>query len=663
MDRLGISDIDVWKTVTSNVCDLICSLLNERSAVRMSLIYYAFRGLKPPVIARLLGDKFSQRYILECTTTHDQSSSPLFTAKIQHSPHKTMTEDEKTATIEVMHGEFEQKSGQRHNTLFTRVSQFDLYTRYLELYPEIRRAVISRGREMRVKARSLKTVFYRIFEDFNIYRLKKPHSCPHCQEDKTHTLRDVTLPEIRAKLVVADRAEQKKFLERQLTKIVKRLDMIPEHKKKMEFQRKTYTDLRNSLQPDQCILVMDFVSWYFPKDPTDAVAGSKNNDLVITIEFREDGNLKRHYLDFPCHQKGSSEHDHYFFAQVLYFLYTKTSQLIVNGQPRWKRIYRVSDNGSPFKSYAALFVESYLAMKFSVDYHVIALCPYHAYSICDAHGSQIKRKLAYAEIAGNYPYEQNDLKNVLESLKSTYCYPQTSIDKGFVNETLYDLIGGPGNVKDFGNVRRLGYIKYIRGVLHDKNTWGHMLTQLIANQPDVWPWNLPKGCEQPTYTFRTLNSWSDLEICQRCSSLQGKLVNGDHDCTVQEIKAKRKPLQRDSLTISDIGTSINDEEDDSDYVPTDDELSVSSGDDEEDGESVAWLRCIVDHRCEKGVILYQCRWFNYPPDQDTFQDESSLPASAIESYKATVYSCSFRTLIILGKIQKSRAANPCFYET
>lgn len=635
-----MADVDSMNTVLGNIAGLICDKLRERSAIRATLIGIVFEGIQTSVVSKILRGQFSNRYILDCLNVKDHSGSPLFSAKIPHSPHKVLREDEKMATIEVMHGEFEQRSGQRYNTLLTHMTQSEIYNRYLDLYPEIRRAVINRGKDLRVGARSMKTLFYRIFEEYNIYRVKKPHSCPHCNEEKTNVLRDTTMPELRAKLATAETSEKQRFLTRQIERVKTRLALIPEHKKRMKIQRKFYKDLRDSLADDQCILVMDFVSWYFPKDPTGTTSGTKCNDLVITLEFREQGNLRRKYFDFPCHNHASNEHDHFFFAQALLFLFTKTTHLIVNNTARWHRIYRVSDNGGPFKSYASLFVESFMAMRFGVEYHVVALCPYHAYSICDSHGSQIKRKLNKHELAGSYPYEDNSLKSVLESLKNTYCYPQHSIDRTYVNDNIYDLIDGHNRLKNFGGIRRVGYIRYAPGDMANKNTWGHIFTRDLCGEPDNWPWDVPEGHAKPSETFRTMNSWSTESVCERCSSLKEQPVFGEHICTIKEIRAKRGSRRRPpvmDMTILDM--RFDDGEDDSEYLPSDDELSVSSADDGDDEETMCYLRAVVDHgpNDEGEGYLYRLRWCGYPPDKDTWQLESTIPPEILQAYRDSVY--------------------------
>lgn len=184
------SSTDVLQVILENVNKLVVEMLNERTSVRKALISIIFRGLSIRVVHGLLKGSFSRGYIAECLKFVNYSKSPLFTTKIPHKPHTVIIEDEKQATLEAMAGVWEPKSGQRSNTLFTTTLRSTLYTKYVELYPEIRRAVQTRGKEIKVKPRCMKTVFYRIFEEFNIYKTRKPHSCPHCHEAKYNTIRD-----------------------------------------------------------------------------------------------------------------------------------------------------------------------------------------------------------------------------------------------------------------------------------------------------------------------------------------------------------------------------------------------------------------------------------------------------------------------------------------
>lgn len=623
-------------TVLNNVVSLINEKLSCRSSFRGPLIRYLFEGIDHSKVHELLLKKNDEKTIREFMKT-DFPFSTIFDPQIVHKRHEHVSADEKEQTTIVMEGFFLQKSGQRSGTRFTTLSFNDLYEEYSRQYPRIRDAVLERGRQLKLRGRCMKTLFYRVLHDLNIYRVKQPHSCPHCNELRTMQLQNITLPELEVKMISQDSSRRRQFYEKQIARIHRRLEEIPLHQKKMELQRKHYQDIRDNIEHDQCILVMDFVSWFFTKNPeTDSDQGNKCNDLVVTMEYKKNGGLFREYIDFPCLTR-PNKHDHFFFGQVMYFLFFKCDLFTMNGKPRWKRIYRVSDNGGPFKSYAALYVESFIARTLDISYEVITLCPYHAYSMCDQHGGLVKRRLTYAELNSKFPYDDQDMKKLLETLQNTTCFPQKVIDRDFINEYFYNVIGGFKNVLSFKCLRNVGHIRYINGSSDDKSSWGHMFTRILCGTPDPWHFELPKGFLQPSWTCQTINGWGDVKICQRCSSLHGQTVVGEHECVVTEKRVRRTARKEPP--------QVTHENDDVDASESDglSDVSVSSNEKSEIGEGEIvkdYLESIIDHgQNVNGPVLYRCHWYEFPSSDDTWQLESTIPADYMAAYKASVLLC------------------------
>ncbi len=124
---------------------------------------------------------------------------------------------------------------------------------------------------------------------------------------------------------------------------------------------------------------MDFVSWHQGPE--------KYEDLVLTIQYRdvEDGNIHTKWVDIPCRDKETNAHNYFFFFQGWKVLLENVPCMRMGNNFRFKKIYRLSDNGRPFMTRQSCFIESYFQAKYGVTIEVIALCPHHAWSLCDSH--------------------------------------------------------------------------------------------------------------------------------------------------------------------------------------------------------------------------------------------------------------------------------------
>jgi hypothetical protein len=295
------------------------------------------------------------------------------------------------------------------------------------------------------------------------------------------------------------------------------------------------------LQDGELMMWVDFVSWYRasprPADGGDmhGTAGNgKVNDLVVVLEWKEAGVLKRLYVDMPC-ERNSTPHDHYFYAQCLLDLFSKERGIIINekGVPKFSKIFRISDNGPPLMSRYACFVEHLLQVETGILIEVVPLCPRHAYSLADSHGGHVKPALRRKEIMGEYPRSDAELKEFLEnSLSNTICLPQAFIDTARVDRLTYGRVGGIGNIRVMAGISTVGHLVYITpescpgvGV---KEKIGFAKARTLVGKPEPWGVSrrVPPGFERyvPSWRFFDMQGWRHTMRCVKCSQLYTKQV-------------------------------------------------------------------------------------------------------------------------------------------
>jgi hypothetical protein len=193
-----------------------------------------------------------------------------------------------------------------------------------------------------------------------------------------------------------------------------------EHQVRDEHQRAKTQGIRLNLLKSEGIWWRDFGSWGRP--------GAKCNDLTIVLEYRDDDSLlQREFLDFPC---DDPSHDVHFLAQCMIFLFEKTDHVIIHHEDgthtkRFTTIYSIGDNGNPFMSHQACYMESELSEKWGIAIESIPLCPLHASSIADAHLGVFKPLVKTLIGRSSFGGPLDQVKRVLEqTMKQTFVYPQ-----------------------------------------------------------------------------------------------------------------------------------------------------------------------------------------------------------------------------------------------
>lgn len=256
----------------------------------------------------------------------------------------------------------------------------------------------------------------------------------------------------------------------------------------------------------------------------------------------------------------------------------------------------------------------------------------------------MKKKLNHAEINNNFPYDPQEMKSLLENLDRTFCFPQRTIERDFVNDFFYSKIGGLSKILSFKCVRYVGHIRYSPAVLDNGDTWSHMYTRNVCGLPDPWTFEVPKGFLQPDWTCRTINGWGNKKCCTRCSSLKGEIVIGKHDCVITEVRTKRGtrtlPPEIHGVSEDEKNGSSASETDEISDVSMSSAVSSETDIEEEQGASEWYLEKVFDHGVENGKTMFRCRWSGFDKNFDTWQLEEAIPPDFLKAYKSSVcYLC------------------------
>ena len=118
------------------------------------------------------------------------------------------------------------------------------------------------------------------------------------------------------------------------------------------------------------------------------------------------------------------------------------------------------------------YVESYWQCQSGIEIEVIALCPKHAWSLCDSHGGAVKQQVKRADIRDEYPPSESELKQLLEDgIRSTHCYPQDRIPIQHIKDTLF-FNRDPNDISQVRGISEIGSITYPVGLRGDLSLLG-----------------------------------------------------------------------------------------------------------------------------------------------------------------------------------------------
>ena len=484
----------------------------------------------------MVGEAISKRTLERACTMDllDFHRAPLFTEKRDPEGHRDrISQVEVDQTNLVMERFFTGKSGQEGRRLYRIHTYDELYQKYTDMYEVVRASAHRRGRELPKMPRGKNCFLYTMLSRLNLRRITQAHNCKYCNTGPTKK----RIEEVKKELADIDDDIERESYEAELKILQDRLGHYEEHVKRKVRQRQYVQNLRDNLKPDEVMVWMDFVSWH-----TESV---KWQDLVCVVQYRVNGELVTRYVDIPCSDADSNAHNHYYFFHGYRVLLDESGLFLINGIPRWKKIYRVSDNGRPFVTRFSCMAESYFQEKYGINIECIPLCEYHAWSLCDSHGGVVKSKARQAEIENDYPDSLDGMRRFLEDeIDHTIVLPQTNIPITEIDNSFYNTLGGSEQIGPVENITGVGHIRY-EGL-------GIILTRRGAGNPDSVDLRckIPDGINSPTWHWFCLKKANVGTWCVMCSKLLCMFIcahPSKNDCTLRPVhettegrKARRK---------------------------------------------------------------------------------------------------------------------------
>jgi len=181
----------------------------------------------------------------------------------------------------------------------------------------------------------------------------------------------------------------------QFVKLGQELRECTEHMWVLRQQRDEYRARRNNLQPGELLLLMDFTSFSLEPDAEESDQRMMYvQDLILVLEFIENGHRQTEYVDYICDCPDSNTNDYHFvlYAMLLFFrcFYIKEAFQLVE----------VWTDGGPkhFKTKYCQWMWHFLSSS-CFDGKLIAhnfFASYHGHSLADSHAAVDKRLLRAA---------------------------------------------------------------------------------------------------------------------------------------------------------------------------------------------------------------------------------------------------------------------------
>jgi hypothetical protein len=180
-----------------------------------------------------------------------------------------------------------------------------------------------------------------------------------------------------------------------LRKLDKKITKYKEHLRQYEVCRKALDDLAANLKPGQCITYRDFVNQYTSD-------GKKMGNLQLVVLYRLIPGtclLQLKVYNFSGGKRGV-RCDPYYVADVFDFHMKPKSAGGSGLFEKFNKIYVSGDHGSHFSATRTIFNESRMELKYGKHVHVLSLCSYHCYNLCDSAGVIGKDLAAKAALEG-----------------------------------------------------------------------------------------------------------------------------------------------------------------------------------------------------------------------------------------------------------------------
>ncbi len=176
----------------------------------------------------------------------------------------------------------------------------------------------------------------------------------------------------------------------QFVKLGLELRDCTEHMEVMRQQRDEYRARRNNLQPGELLLLMDFTSFSLEPDPEETEQRMIYvQDLVLVLEFIENGQRHTEYVDYICDCPDSNTNDYHFVlcAMLLFFRTYYINEAF--------KLMEIWTDGGPkhFKTRYCQWMWHALSCA-CFDHKLIAhnfFASYHGHSLADAHAAVDKR--------------------------------------------------------------------------------------------------------------------------------------------------------------------------------------------------------------------------------------------------------------------------------
>jgi hypothetical protein len=172
------------------------------------------------------------------------------------------------------------------------------------------------------------------------------------------------------------------------TTLDKKVEKYHKHVKQFKVCRKAVQSQEENLKPGECLVYRDFVNQH-------TCSGNKMINLVLVCIWKEEsGDKFMLKLNHFCSDVNSSSSDPYYVADVFDFHLHEKDQHHSGFLSSFHTIYISGDHGSHFSSIATMYNESRMKFKYSSrpKIHVLSLCSYHCYNLCDGAGVESKRQ-------------------------------------------------------------------------------------------------------------------------------------------------------------------------------------------------------------------------------------------------------------------------------
>lgn len=616
-----------------NIENLICDFLPKLSGFRIPITRVLFDGLTfqqvaahfPRIPANIV------RFALGRTGDNFPESN-MFKPNITRKSTARITEFEKQATLKALEPFLEFRSGQRSDAKYTRFSRKELYDRYVSVYHEV---VASSKIEMNVEPRCYKSFYGRLLRGIRISKIKHPHDCPICSPTFISSI-DAAITRYRQTVLESESKSSVRKATLRMAALEEKKKSRSLHLKKNSDQRAYYQRVKSTMGPDDCILVMDYVSSHYSAGGSMDGVGGKYNILVIAVEYRPEGHDKpiRRFFDYPCCMP-NNKHDLQHLAHAFLHLFEESNWMTINGKCNFKNMWRVSDNGQPFKSTGFMYLESYIAAKHKLNYEVIFLCPYHAFSICDGHGGSVKKVIHSAHVQQRVPTKAGLYRDLIDTrVQDTRSYPIESLNIGAINAA-FDIIGGYDQVAPSESFKNYSSFRYLTGDLAVRSSLGcaHARVTALMN----YDWGDVCGIDThqfPTWRFIWFIKHAE-KTCLVCPFVQSKVITlSGHDCPFKDKilayrTARNLPTPTTNIDITEV--EIGDDESIS-------ESSISDTETDTDETDVPQRKNVKLYEVEKivlddvrdGIRQYYVKWAGYPESDNTW--EIDLPQESIDLY-------------------------------